>query len=88
MNIKKIPYGDSDYGKIIEQNKLYVECRQNPIYSRTGISIDLDLKALNTFSCDYPVEKVHGCANQFLSKYDFSWFKNENEQFGTHMFDV
>jgi len=25
MNIKKIPYGDSDYGKIIEQNKLYVD---------------------------------------------------------------
>jgi len=25
MQIKKIPYGDSDYGKIIEQNKLYVD---------------------------------------------------------------
>ncbi|KPA16361.1 ATPase AAA [Candidatus Magnetomorum sp. HK-1] len=25
MNIKKIPYGDSDYGKIIEQNKFYVD---------------------------------------------------------------
>jgi hypothetical protein len=25
MNIKKIPYGDSDYGKIIGQNKLYVD---------------------------------------------------------------
>jgi len=25
MNIKKLPYGDSDYGKIIEQNKLYVD---------------------------------------------------------------
>ncbi|KPA15803.1 hypothetical protein MHK_003991 [Candidatus Magnetomorum sp. HK-1] len=24
MNIKKIPYGDSDYGKIIKQNKLYI----------------------------------------------------------------
>jgi hypothetical protein len=25
MQIKKIPYGDSDYGKIIEQNKLYID---------------------------------------------------------------
>jgi len=25
MQIKKIPYGDSDYGKIIAQNKLYVD---------------------------------------------------------------
>ena len=25
MQIKKIPYGDADYGKIIEQNKLYVD---------------------------------------------------------------
>jgi len=25
MQIKKIPYGDSDFGKIIEQNKLYVD---------------------------------------------------------------
>jgi hypothetical protein len=25
MNIKKITYGDSDFGKIIEQNKLYVD---------------------------------------------------------------
>ena len=36
-----------------------------------NIAIDIDLKALNAFSCDYPVEKVHGCAHQFLSKYDF-----------------
>ena len=27
-----------------------------------NIVIDIDLKALNAFSCDYPVEKVHGCA--------------------------
>ncbi|KPA18425.1 ATPase AAA [Candidatus Magnetomorum sp. HK-1] len=25
MKIKKIPYGDSDYGKIIKQNKLYID---------------------------------------------------------------
>jgi hypothetical protein len=36
-----------------------------------NIAIDLDLKALEDFSCDYPVEKVHGCAHQFLRKYDF-----------------
>ncbi|KPA14687.1 phage DNA methylase, partial [Candidatus Magnetomorum sp. HK-1] len=36
-----------------------------------NIAIDLDLKALNAFSCDYPVEKVHDCAHQFLNKYDF-----------------
>ncbi|KPA11444.1 hypothetical protein MHK_008349, partial [Candidatus Magnetomorum sp. HK-1] len=25
MQVKKIPYGDADYGKIIQQNKLYVD---------------------------------------------------------------
>lgn len=37
-----------------------------------NIAIDLDLKALNTFECDYPVEKVHGCAHVFLSAHTFS----------------
>ena len=36
-----------------------------------NIAIDLDLKALNDFSFDYTVEKVHGCVHQFLSKYEF-----------------
>jgi hypothetical protein len=36
-----------------------------------NIAIDLDLKALKAFNCDYPVEKVHGCAHQFLSNYNF-----------------
>jgi hypothetical protein len=37
----------------------------------SNIAIDLNLKALKEFSCDYPVEKVHGCAHAFLRKYDF-----------------
>jgi DNA adenine methylase len=37
-----------------------------------NIAIDLDLKPLAAFDCDYPVEKVHGCAHQFLSGYDYS----------------
>ena len=37
-----------------------------------NIAIDLDLKALNAFECDYPVEKVHGCAHEFLSAHTFS----------------
>jgi hypothetical protein len=36
-----------------------------------NIGIDLDLKAIQSFECGYPVEKVHGCAHQFLSKYNF-----------------
>lgn len=36
-----------------------------------NIAIDLDLKPLAAFECDYPVEKVHGCAHQFLSGYDY-----------------
>jgi len=36
-----------------------------------NIAIDLDLKALKAFNCVYPVEKVHGCAHEFLRKYDF-----------------
>ncbi len=36
-----------------------------------NIAIDLDPKPLTLFDCDYPVEKVHGCAHQFLSTYDY-----------------
>jgi len=36
-----------------------------------NIGIDLNLKALRSFNCDYPVEKVHDCAHKFLSTYDF-----------------
>ena len=37
-----------------------------------NIAIDLDPEALRTFECDYPVEKVHGCAHEFLSTYRFA----------------
>jgi len=36
-----------------------------------NIAIDLDPQALLAFKCEYPVEKVHGCAHEFLSKYNF-----------------
>ncbi len=36
-----------------------------------NIGIDLNLKALRSFDCDYPVKKVHDCAHKFLSTYDF-----------------
>ena len=36
-----------------------------------NIAIDLDPKPLEAFDCDYPVEKVPGCAHQFLSTYDY-----------------
>jgi DNA adenine methylase len=36
-----------------------------------NIVIDLDMKALRNFDCEYPVEKVHGCAHEFLSTYAF-----------------
>lgn len=31
-----------------------------------NIAIDLDPEALRAFECDYPVEKVRGCAHEFL----------------------
>jgi len=36
-----------------------------------SIAIDLDPKPLKAFECDYPVEKIHGCAHQFLSTYGY-----------------
>lgn len=36
-----------------------------------NIGIDLDLKPLTAFECDYSVEKMHGCAHQFLSSYTY-----------------
>jgi len=37
-----------------------------------NIAIDLDINALRAFKCEYPVEKIHGCAHKFLSTYIFS----------------
>ena len=36
-----------------------------------NIGIDIDPQSLRSFSCDYPVEKIHACAHQFLADYDF-----------------
>lgn len=36
-----------------------------------NIAIDLDPKPLTVFACDYPVEKIHGCAHHFLSTYAY-----------------
>ncbi len=36
-----------------------------------NIGIDLNRRAIDTFSCAYPVELHHGCAHAFLSDFDF-----------------
>ena len=36
-----------------------------------NIGIDLDAKALANFKCDYPVERIHGHAHEFLAEYDY-----------------
>ena len=36
-----------------------------------NIGIDLNDRALARFACDYPVERVHGCAHEILSGYPF-----------------
>jgi site-specific DNA-adenine methylase len=36
-----------------------------------NIGIDRNLKVLARFTCDYPVEKVNGCAHRFLADYDY-----------------
>lgn len=40
--------------------------------ARHNIGIDRDARALERFACDYPVEKIHGCAHQFLATYPFT----------------
>lgn len=40
--------------------------------ARRNIGIDLDVRALERFQCDYPVEKIHGCAHRFLAEYPFT----------------
>jgi len=39
--------------------------------AQRSIGIDLDARALERFECDYPVERVHGCAHRFLSEYPY-----------------
>ncbi len=36
-----------------------------------SIGIDLDRKVLRRFDCDYPVQRVHGCAHEFLAENDY-----------------
>jgi site-specific DNA-adenine methylase len=37
-----------------------------------NIGIDLNERALQRLQCDYPVEKVHGCAHRFLAAFPFT----------------
>jgi DNA adenine methylase len=39
--------------------------------ARRNIGIDRNPKVLANFTCDYPVEKVNGCAHRFLAEYDY-----------------
>ena len=36
-----------------------------------NIGIDCDARALEEFECDYRVERIHGCAHQFLAEHPF-----------------
>ena len=36
-----------------------------------NIGIDIDPRPLADFECDYPVQRINGCANQFLAGYDY-----------------
>lgn len=36
-----------------------------------NVGIDLDPRPLSNFECSYPVQKVNGCAHQFLAGYDY-----------------
>ena len=36
-----------------------------------NIGIDIDPQALEEFEYDYPVQRIHGCAHQFLAEYDY-----------------
>lgn len=37
-----------------------------------NIGIDLDGEAISDFTCEYPVELIHGCCHEFLKGYEFS----------------
>jgi DNA adenine methylase len=36
-----------------------------------NIGIDIDPRALAEFECDYPVQRINGCAHRFLVGYDY-----------------
>lgn len=44
--------------------------RRKPAALR-NIGIDIDGRALSGFTCDYPVELVHGCCHRFLTAFPF-----------------
>ena len=37
-----------------------------------NIGIDRNERALARLHCDYPVEKIHGCAHRFLAEFPFT----------------
>ena len=39
--------------------------------ARVNIGIDIDPGVIARFECDYPVQRVHGCAHRFLAEYDY-----------------
>jgi site-specific DNA-adenine methylase len=43
--------------------------------AQNNIAIDIDPKPLKAFSCDYPVQKINGCAHLYLSEYDYTGFE-------------
>ena len=36
-----------------------------------NIGIDCDARRVEEFECDYRVERIHGCAHQFLAEHPF-----------------
>ena len=36
-----------------------------------NIGIDIDPQAITDFDCDYPVQRVNGCAHQYLTNYEY-----------------
>ena len=36
-----------------------------------NIGIELDARALGSFACDYPVDRVHGCCHEYLAGFAF-----------------
>ena len=39
--------------------------------AQRNIGIDLDARAIERFSCDYPVELVHGCCHEYVSQFPY-----------------
>ncbi len=40
-----------------------------------NIGIDIDPRALTEFECDYPMQRINGCAHQFLADYDYRGYE-------------